>query len=88
MMLPVNDLKFQPPFPGLQNEEEVIGTLDTIMQKKIPSQRQKLRKMKGEKTYITGTPCVLSALLTSSNLLASHGKQELGESQFQRWTKR
>lgn len=86
-MLPVNDLKFQPPFLGLQNEKEVIGTLDTIMQKKILSQRQKLRKMKREKTYITGNPCVLSALLTSSNLLASHRKQELGESQFQRWTK-
>lgn len=34
-MLPVNDLTFQLPFLGLQNEEEVIDASDTIMQKKI-----------------------------------------------------
>lgn len=58
------------------------------MQKKILSQRHKLRKTKAEKTCIPGTPCVLFSLLTSSSLLASHRKQELGQSQFQRWTKR
>lgn len=82
-MLPVNDLTFQPPFLGLQNEEEVIDASDTITQKKILTQRQKVRKTEGEKTYIIGTPCGLFSLFTSSNLLASSRKQKVGgESQF------
>ena len=60
-MLPVNDLKFQPPFLGLQNEEEVIGALDTTMQKKIvtKSKTQSEKDRRGDNIHHWNSMCFI-----------------------------
>lgn len=88
-MLPVNDLKFQPLFLGLQNEEEVIDALDTNVQKKIVTKSKKESEKDRRRKHTSLELIVLFSLFASSTLLASSRKQELGgESQFQRWANR
>jgi len=50
-MLPVNDLKFLPPFLGLQNEGEAIDALDTILQKKIVTKTENEKDRRRENLH-------------------------------------